>query len=135
MRNYWMAFAVALCLATPAAAQQRPSTTPVTEPEVSVSSSQVPATPEMWFYQQELRQSLDPQMVVRRNAEQRAHERHQRIAARKWFGYSNLRPTASPDPFNGEYSPYWAGNNNLYPSRWSGYGHPWIVLRPGSHPY
>ena len=99
-------------------------------PNIAVSPGQMPPTPEMWFYEQQLREYLDPGMAVRRNAEFRANQRRGRMAARKWFGFSNSRPTASPDPYNGEYSPSWDGNNNLYPSRWSGYGRSTVVLRP-----
>jgi len=137
MRKHWMIVAAALLLgATSATAQDKPAVESGTKDNhVALSSSQVAATPEMWFYEQQLQQYKDPAATVRRHAEQRAYERRLRIAASKWFGYSNLRPMASPDPFNGDYSPYWAGNNSLYPYRWSGYGQPWVVVRPGARPY
>jgi hypothetical protein len=99
---------------------------------VAVSSGMIEPTPEMWLYEQQLREYLDPAMAVRRNAEFRAAQRQHRIAALKWFGFSNQRPSASPDPYNGEYSPAWVGNNGLYPYRWiGGSGYPWVALRPG----
>jgi hypothetical protein len=76
-------------------------------------------TPEMWFYLHEQRREEDPQMVVRRNAEQRAAARRNRIAAMRWFGYSASRPRASATPFTGQYSPTWTGNS-MHPYRWVG---------------
>jgi hypothetical protein len=82
-------------------------------------------TPEMWLYMQQLQRHDDPELAVRRNAERRAAERHARIASRKWFGYSNVRPVASPTPVMGTYSPFWAGNDPN-PQRWNGVGVPVI---------
>jgi hypothetical protein len=67
-------------------------------------------TPEMWFYSQELNRHDDPAQAVRRKAEIRAAQRMQRIAAMKWFGFSNARPQASTTPMMGVYSPAWIGN-------------------------
>jgi hypothetical protein len=102
---------------------------PGDEPYV-VSSGEVKATPEMWFYEQQMKLYLDPKMAVRRAAEFRADQRRRQIAAMQWFGYSNLRPRVSPDPYNGDYAPTWTGNNSYYPNRWMGTGAPLIVVRP-----
>lgn len=75
-----------------------------------VSLGELTPTPEMWFYQQELRRYHDPAEVVRRKAEFEAEQRRRRIATRRWFGYSNMRPTASTTPHMGTYSPTWGGN-------------------------
>ena len=91
-------------------------------PSVS-SAGSVTATPEMWFYEQQLREYLSPKLAVRRKAEFKSQQRNQRIAAMRWFGFSNIRPTASPDPFNGDYSPCWTGADVLHPFRWSGCGY------------
>ena len=88
-----------------------------------LSAGTVPATAEMWFYEQQLREYLDPKLAVRRKAEFKAKQRAQRLAASRWFGFSNLRPTASPDPFNGDYSPSWTGADVLHPFRWNGCGY------------
>jgi hypothetical protein len=80
-------------------------------------------TPEMWFYQEEMRRYDDPKLAVRRKAEFRAAQRQRRIAAMDWYGFSNLRPTANPTPFTGGvYSPGWISNNNRHPMEWSGGG-------------
>jgi hypothetical protein len=48
------------------------------------------------------------------------------MAARKWFGLSNSRPTASPIPVMGTYSAFWAGNDSD-PNRWNGVG-PTVII-------
>jgi hypothetical protein len=89
---------------------------------LTLSPGEVQATPEMWFYEQSLRQYKDSNMAVRRAAEYRAAQRERRIESRRWYGLSNSRPTASPDPLNGDYSPGWS-SNTYYPSRWVGIGY------------
>ena len=89
-----------------------------------ISSGELKATPDMWFYEQALRQYQDPKMAVRAKAEIRSRQRMHRIAAMKWFGFSNSRPRASSDPFHNDYSPGWVANPGYYPSRWNGVGQP-----------
>lgn len=93
------------------------------------SPGEVQATPEMWFYEQERKDSLDPDLAVRRAAEFRADQRMRRMEARKWFGLSNARPTAGVDMIHGDYSPGWS-SNSYYPFRWVGNGPTTIVVRP-----
>lgn len=92
----------------------------------TISPGELTPTPEMWFYEQYMRQYMDPKWAVRQRAEFQANQRDSRLAARRWFGYSNLRPTASTDPIHGEFSPHWTGNNYVYPDRWNG-GSPVVV--------
>jgi hypothetical protein len=99
--------------------------------ERTLSPGEVTGTPEMWFYQQYMREYHDPKAAVRRQAEFRAEQRQRRVAALKWFGFSNQRPRASCDPLNSDYSPAWTSNNDWYPDRWTGVGAPWII--PGTH--
>jgi hypothetical protein len=92
-----------------------------------IGNNGVTPTPEMWFYLQETRRYDDPQMAIRRNAEQRASERRSRLASRKWFGLSNQRPIANPTPTMGVYSPMWVAS--LWdPYRWAGVGYPAMLL-------
>jgi hypothetical protein len=49
------------------------------------------------FY--EPKRYVDPAEAVQRRAEIRAEERRRRIEARKWLGYSPLRPPVSATPF------------------------------------
>jgi len=86
----------------------------------AVSPGELKVTPEMWFYDQAVRQHMDPKMVVRANAEFRTEQRQRRIESLKWFGLSNSRPRASADPYHYDYSPGWVSNLGYYPARWSG---------------
>ncbi len=85
-----------------------------------VSPGEIKATPEMWFYDQAMRQYKDPKMAVRAKAEYRAAQRQRRLESMKWFGMSNSRPTANSDPIHGDYSPSWVANPGYYPLRWNG---------------
>ena len=87
------------------------------------SAGTVPATAEMRFYEQQLREYLNPKLAVRRKAEFQTQQRQNRLAAMRWFGFSNARPLAGPDPVNGDYSPYWTGADVLHPFRWNGCGY------------
>lgn len=69
-------------------------------------------TPEMWIYSQEMQRYEDPRQAIRRRAELKAAQRHSRLAAMKWFGFSNARPQVNPVPFMGVYSPTWVGNGS-----------------------
>jgi hypothetical protein len=85
-------------------------------------------TPEMWFYEQERRRSEDPQSIVRAAAQQRAAERHARLATLAWFGISNSRPQCSPDPVHGPYSSRWV-SNGYQTSEWVGVGSTTVILQ------
>ena len=95
-----------------------------------VSPGELKATPEMWFYDQQMRQYSDPKLAVRAKADLRADQRQRRIESMKWFGFSNARPQASSDPFHGDYSPRWTSNSSYYPARWNGTGPSWITVQP-----
>lgn len=94
----------------------------------TISSGEVAATPDMWFYEQYQREYLDPKLAVRRKAEFRAAQRQSRIAAMRWFGFSNQRPQCSSDPWHGDWSSVWRSNNGTYPLQWNGIGRPWVVV-------
>jgi hypothetical protein len=85
-----------------------------------VSPGELKPTPEMWFYEQGMRQYKDPKMAVREKADLRSEQRQRRLECMKWFGLSNIRPHASSDPFHNDYSPGWVASPGFYPSRWSG---------------
>ena len=86
---------------------------------VDPGESQVAQSEEMWFYLQELRRYDDPQVAIRHKAQQKASQRRHRLAAQKWFGWSQSRPTASPTPRTGVNSPNWVGNGSD-PYQWVG---------------
>lgn len=110
-------------------ADRTPTRTRTTAPAQIFSPGEVTATPEMWFYEQERLRYADPRQAVRAKAEYRAAQRSRRLAALKWFGLSNSRPIANPDPSHGAYSPRWVGNGYL-PSQWIGGGTTTVVIAP-----
>ncbi len=85
------------------------------------------ASPEIYFYQSELRRHDDPKHSIRRKADFRAFQRQRRLAALKWFGISNSRPTANPTPLTSSYAHGWAASP-LQPYRWTGTTGPATVL-------
>ena len=93
----------------------------------TLSPGELQATPEMWFYEQAVRRYDDPKNAVRANAEFRARQRSRRLAALRWFGFSNSRPRANPDPVHGSYSPRWVGKG-YEPSHWTAGGTATIVV-------
>lgn len=74
---------------------------------------------DMWLYLHEQRRHDDPKQAVRRKAELKAAQRAERLAAQRWYGVSNQRPTASTSPFMGGYSASWSGFGTQ-PAPWSG---------------
>jgi hypothetical protein len=108
-----------LCLVFPALGQEPRSRAP--DAGRTVSLGNLSPTPEMWFYEQARRQYEDPRTMVRQKAEFKAVHREWRIAARKWFGFSNSRPRVSAEPFYGSRTPHWA-SNSYDPFAWRGIG-------------
>ena len=93
-----------------------------------MSMGELTPTPEMWFYQQELRQFQDPHAMVRRRAEFKAAQRHARIESSAWFGIYNSRPTTQYTPFmGGTYGPAFGGSRDF--NRWYPTHRPLILLR------
>lgn len=84
-----------------------------------LSPGEVQATPEMWFYEQELRRYNDPKTALRAHAEAKAAQRRARLSAMAWYGYSNSRPQAGIDVVHGQYSPTWI-SNGYSPFSWVG---------------
>ncbi len=99
-----------------------------------ISAGEVAATPDMWFYEQQLRRYEDPRNSVRAQAEMRTAQRQNRIAAMKWFGFSNSRPTANFDPVHGSYSPRWVSNGYM-PAQWQSSGSTVVVESDSARRY
>ena len=116
--------AVRLSAQEPVALEQ-----PQADPGLSAHSPAVPT--DLWLYMNEQRRHDDPQQAVRRKAGLKAEQRAERMAAMKWYGLSNSRPTASPIPSMGIYSPTWTGNG-LLPYQWVNTGHARPVVRVDS---
>lgn len=133
-----LTFASLLAVAAPAFAQEgegdataaRPPVRNTLRRDATPSLGSPSPTMETWLYEQERKRYDDPKEIVRRNAEYEMIQRKRRIESRKWFGYSNSRPIASPNPWYDTYSPMWTGNS-FYPYEWSGVGGPAVVYRPG----
>jgi len=128
----WLAIPLllGLFLVIPAGAKSPVSQTGSTG--IGISPGDVTATPDMWFYEQSLRQYNDPKSVVRQKAEFRTAERMRRMAALRWFGFSNSRPMAGVDPIHGDYSPSWSSGNVYQPFRWAGGRTSTIVVAPSN---
>lgn len=92
-----------------------------------LSPGEVQATPEMWFYEQELRRYNDPKTALRAQAEAKSAQRRARLAAMAWYGYSNSRPQAGIDVVHGHYSPVWV-SNSYSPFNWVGAANPTTVI-------
>lgn len=125
--------AVALCQVTLAAEPFR-TRKPLERP---ISLGELTPTPEMWFYEQQMKEYRDPKAAVRRKAEYKADQRLHRMAAMEWFGYSNARPTTTPDFMFGPASPQWSSNSS-HPLQWRGVGRPTVIYEgyaPGYHSY
>jgi hypothetical protein len=86
-------------------------------PSNEISAGSVTPTPDMWYYQQELKRYADPKLAIRRRAEQRADQRRERLASREWYGVSNTRPMVSTSPQYMPYSTFW-GSNTYDVLRW-----------------
>lgn len=99
----------AFALFATAAVDQSAAQTTVSESASHGTTVTAPArqTPEMWLYQQEMERYDDPAEAVRRKAVFVSQQRQLRLAAMKWYGLSNSRPTVSPTPWWGQYSPAW----------------------------
>ena len=132
MTRFWLA-AVAFAAMAPMAEARNPRLLGEGEqPPQQMSLGELTRTPSMWLYQQQMAAYKDPQAAVRRRAEYIAWQREQRIAARKWYGYSNSRPRANHTPFMGYYSPAWVGTINE-PFAWPGYSSsPTIIIEERS---
>jgi hypothetical protein len=122
MKRLTIALALPLLLTAGVASAQKPVSDHRQGLASAVSPGELKATPEMWFYDQYMRQYKDPKMAVRARAEYRADQRLRRLESMHWFGFSNTRPQASSDPFNGDYSPHWAASPGYFPNRWPGVG-------------
>jgi hypothetical protein len=127
-------FAVAACavMLAPAIARAQEAGAKASREKLSsadpaFSLGQLTPTPEMWFYEQALRRYNDPKAAVRRRAEFEADQRQARLAAQRWFGYSNSRPTVSPIPFTSTYSPMWT-SNSPYGNQWRGVSRTTVVV-------
>jgi len=97
---------------------------PQTAPAPS-SPGEAEASREVRAHELHLMQAQAQEESIHRAAVARAEQRTRRLESQRWFGISNTRPSASIDPFDGDYSPFWASNYPFYPMRWVGGSEPW----------
>lgn len=121
MSRYFFGVAILAALAASRAQAEPPKVMPTsaTSSAVDLSTGQVTATPDMWFYEQELRRYDDPRNAIRAQAAMKTAQRNARLAAMQWYGLSNSRPLSGCDPLHGVYSPRWVSNGYM-PSEWVG---------------
>ncbi len=131
MKRVPFALCASLLLSVPALGKS-PNPPAESKATVSISPGELAATPEMWFYEQYMRQYKDPQTGVRQKAEFRASERLRRLTALRWHGLSNARPVAGVDPVHGDYGPAWRSGNANHPMHWSGSTGATIVVAPSA---
>ena len=114
---------VAMLMATSASAQESRDTGGLlgADGNQNAIDKQVTMTPEIQAFLEQLARYESPEQRVQRNAAFRSAQRRMRIAAREWYGVSLSRPTASPLPQMGIYSPGWVGTYGN-PNIWLGYG-------------
>ncbi len=122
LRFFLGAVGVSIVLVMPLAAQQPKRSDP--QPGISSAHSRE-RSPEN-TYAVPPGQLEHPTVTLRRNAQFRAAQRRRRIAARRWFGLSNVRPMASSTPWMGAYSPYWISNTGQ-PFGWAGVGRTTVI--------
>ncbi len=131
MTRISIALSILLVLAAvPVLAENKHAGDGIFNVNTSLLSGELKPTPEMWFYEQQQAQYDDPKAAVRRNAEFKASQRRARLAAMKWFGFSNMRPQCTVTPGFEDWSPVWKSNNSYFGSRWNGTGAPWIAVEP-----
>ena len=131
MKWLWTALPlVLLFLVAPALAENKPDS----KPSISISPGELAPTQEMWFYEQYQKQYTDPKTTVRQKAEFRAEERMRRIAALRWYGFSNQRPTASVDLINSDLAPRWTSGNVNLPFSWNGPTTTTVLVKPTTPP-
>jgi hypothetical protein len=137
LRRLWIPLSVLLLAAArPCLAQETAVDLRRDEPASASSAawSGLSPTPEMWFYEQERVRQDDPKLAVRRRAERRGQQRADRLAALKWYGIDNSRPTVSGTPWFGSYGAHW-GSNTFDPLRWRQPTVPLVVERAGTARY
>lgn len=127
MRSLYVLCTLAVLIAPLSASAQQPAANRRSPFDQDMSLGQVAPTPDMWFYDQAMKMYRDPKVAVRRRAEFDADQRKYRLAAQRWFGFSNSRPTVSPTPYTGSYSPCWV-SNSAFPFQWSGVNHHVVVV-------
>ena len=80
-----------------------------------------------WDYKPSYVYQPNPKAIIHQKAQARALQRQSRMTAMRWYGMSNERPTASPTPFLGLYSPVWQVPGGR-PYAWNYRGTPSVLV-------
>jgi hypothetical protein len=80
-----------------------------------------------WDYKPSYVYQPNPKAIIHQKAQARALQRISRMTAMRWYGMSNERPTASPTPFSGLYSPVWQMPGGR-PYAWNYRGAPSVLV-------
>ena len=80
-----------------------------------------------WDYKPSYVYQPNPKAIIHQKAQARALQRLSRMTAMRWYGMSNERPTASPTPFLGLYSPVWQVPGGR-PYAWNYRGTPSVLV-------
>jgi hypothetical protein len=81
-----------------------------------------------WYeYDEQAEYRPNARAIVMQRAMLRAEQRQNRMAAMKWYGMSNSRPTAAATPFCSVYSPVWQSPGGR-PFAWSASQRPIYVI-------
>lgn len=108
---------IVLAFASRSLAQEPQPAAVAPAPTTAIEGVTPSDNPELWVYLNEQRRYDDPKMILIRRAQQRTAERQFRLASQKWYGFSPLRPMATPIPQMGEAAPHWVGNG-YHPYHW-----------------
>ena len=129
MRWLLLSLSVVFVLVAVPAMAQSPLTNEIRIGSTGATASEITPTSDTWLYQEQLRLYMDPKMSLRRIAEEKAEKRRARLAAQRWYGQSNIRPTVGTDPVYGDWGARWTSGNLYHPSRWSYFGPALIAVR------
>ena len=86
-----------------------------------------PAREDAWGYKPSYVYQPNPKAIIHQKSQARAFQLRWRIAAMRWYGMVNERPTASPTPFMGLYSPAWQMPGGR-PYAWNYRGTPSVLV-------
>jgi hypothetical protein len=127
---------VSLALVLPCQAENNPklNSNSNSTSTIGITPGELAPTQEMWFYEQYQKQHTDPKVAVRQQAEFRFAERQRRIAALRWYGFSNQRPAAGCDPVHDDLGVRWTSGNANAPGQWNGPIGTTLLVKPSAAP-
>jgi hypothetical protein len=95
----------------------------VAKPKADALDAPAPDQVESWYYRTP--ETTPKKTIPQQKAELRAQQRMARLAAQRWYGFSNARPTVAALPFTSMYRPAWQQPGGR-PYRWP---RPVVIIR------